>query len=94
MQRMMHTDNDLDWFLIDIRVGLTLLPTHHIEAHGRNEDRSLDNVLHKIADVEQRHSVIEARHDEGAETCAEDRAAAAHKRSSADDAGGDGIEFL
>lgn len=39
----------------------------------------LMTVLHKIADVKQRHSVVKAGHNERAEACSEYRAAAAYQ---------------
>lgn len=73
---------------------LTLPATHHIQPNSSDEDRAFDDVLHEIADIEQRHSVVEAGHDEGSETGSEDGTAAAHQAGSADDTGGDGVEFF
>ena len=55
----------------------TLLPSRHIQTHSRDENRALDDVLHEIANIQQRHPVIEAGHDQGSKTRSEDRAATA-----------------
>ena len=52
-----------------------LFASSHIQTHRRDEDGALDNVLHEIADVEQRHSVVETRHDQRTEAGTEDGAA-------------------
>ena len=57
--------------------GSALLSAHHVEPDGGDKYRAFDDVLHEIADVEQRHSIVEGCHDQGAEARAKDRAAAA-----------------
>ena len=73
---------------------LRLFTSRHIQPDSRNQDRAFDNVLHKVADIQQRHSVVEARHYQCSEACTEDRAAAAHERGSADNTGCDSVEFF
>src|SRR5258706_12266221 len=76
-----------------LSAALRLPPPRHIEADRGDEHGALDDVLRGVLYAQERHAVVEAGHDEGAEEGAGDLAAAAHQAGAADDAGGDRVEL-
>src|SRR5215212_1703604 len=66
-------------------LNLRFLPDH-IKSNRSDQDRAFNDLLHEIAHVQKRHSIVETCHDQCAQAGAEHRAAAAHQTGAADHA--------
>src|SRR5438093_7848129 len=73
--------------------GSASFSSGHIQTNGRNQNRSLDDVLHIRFDVLQRHAIVETRHNQRAKDRPKNSSSSAHQACATDHACSNCVEF-